>query len=149
MNAQLVARENVEPLDVGIVPAGDWDPNSGDALLLSVDKEPEERFVSAPLIAIEFPAFNDGRGLSLAVLLRTRHGFTGELRAVGDVRADMIHYLYRCGFDSFLMSDAGSRIDDSGLTASTGSNSFAPYSNYYQASVLEPRPPYARVRRGT
>lgn len=151
MSAQLVARKNFapRPADATVVPLNDWDPATGDGLLLTVDAEPEARFAAAPLIAVDFPAFNDGRGLSLAVLLRTRYGFTGELRAVGDVRADMIHYLRRCGFDSFLMSDSGSRVDDDGLVVSTGSNSLAPYSNHYQASVVEPQPAYARGRRAT
>ena len=35
------------------------------------------------VVAIRFPTFGDGRGHSLAVLLRERHGFKGELRAIG------------------------------------------------------------------
>jgi uncharacterized protein (DUF934 family) len=55
------------------------------------------------LIAIAFPAYTDGRGYSLARLLRTRYGYEGELRAVGDVLIDTIHYQSRVGFDSFLV----------------------------------------------
>ena len=44
----------------------------GCALVLSVDSEPQSDWVEADLIGIEFPAFTDGRGLSLAVLLRQR-----------------------------------------------------------------------------
>lgn len=54
-----------------------------------------------PLIAIRFPVFTDGRGYSLARLLRTRFGYTGELRAVGDVLRDQLYFLQRCGFDAF------------------------------------------------
>ena len=54
-----------------------------------------------PLIAIRFPVFTDGRGYSLARLLRSRHGYTGELRAVGDVLRDQLYFLQRCGFDAF------------------------------------------------
>ena len=54
-----------------------------------------------PLIAIRFPVFTDGRGYSLARLLRTRHGYTGELRAVGDVLRDQLYFLQGCGFDAF------------------------------------------------
>ena len=57
------------------------------------------------MIAINFPAFSDGRGLSLAVLLRTRFNYAGELRAVGDVHPDVIHYMKRCGFDTFQMPE--------------------------------------------
>ncbi len=52
-------------------------------------------------IAIDFPVYTDGRGYSLAQLLRTQYGWHGELRAVGDVMIDTVHYLARCGFDSF------------------------------------------------
>lgn len=54
-----------------------------------------------PLIAIHFPLFTDGRGYSLARLLRHRHGYAGELRAVGDVLRDQLYFLQRCGFDAF------------------------------------------------
>lgn len=51
-------------------------------------------------IDIAFPAFTDGRGYSAARILRET-GFTGELRAVGDVLVDQIAYMRRCGFDAF------------------------------------------------
>ncbi|MGZ9892554.1 DUF934 domain-containing protein [Bordetella bronchiseptica] len=54
-------------------------------------------------IAIDFPVYTDGRGYSLAQLLRRRYGWDGELRAVGDVMIDTIHYQARVGFDSFLV----------------------------------------------
>lgn len=53
------------------------------------------------LIAIEFPQFADGRGYSTASLLRSRYGFDGELRAVGDVIKDTLFYQHRCGFNAF------------------------------------------------
>ncbi len=53
------------------------------------------------LVAIEFPKYRDGRGMSLARLLRQRHGFHGEIRAVGNVLRDQMAYLERCGFDAF------------------------------------------------
>jgi uncharacterized protein (DUF934 family) len=54
-----------------------------------------------PLVALPFPAFNDGRSYSKAVLLRQRHGYTGELRATGDVLIDQIPQMLRCGFSTF------------------------------------------------
>ncbi len=53
------------------------------------------------LIALEFAKFTDGRAYSQARLLRERHGFTGELRASGDVLRDQLSFMLRCGFDSF------------------------------------------------
>ncbi len=70
------------------------------------------------LIAIEVPKFTDGRAYSLARLLRDRHGYEGELRAVGDVLRDQVFYLWRCGFDSFELlpgkdpADAIAAFDD-------------------------------------
>ena len=54
-------------------------------------------------IAIHFPVYTDGRGFSLAQLLRADYAWKGELRAVGDVLIDTVHYLARCGFDSFVL----------------------------------------------
>jgi phosphoadenosine phosphosulfate reductase len=56
-------------------------------------------------VAIRFPAFGDGRGISLAVLLRERHGFTGEIRAVGYLIPDLAQFLLRSGFDTAEISD--------------------------------------------
>jgi uncharacterized protein (DUF934 family) len=145
---KLVTNGKITPSGQRLVRPEQWRNDSSDGLLLSVDSEPESRFAQAQLIAIEFPAFTDGRGLSLAVLLRTRFGFSGELRAVGDIRADILHYLHRCGFNSYLMTDAGSSVSASAQIESSGSNSLAPYSVYYQASVLEPQPAYGRIGRG-
>lgn len=57
------------------------------------------------LVAVSFPAFNDGRAFSHASLLRARLGFTGEVRAVGDVLIDQIPLMLRCGIDSFAVSN--------------------------------------------
>ena len=54
-----------------------------------------------PLVVLTFAKFADGRAFSYARLLRDRHGFDGELRAIGDVLIDEIPMMLRCGFDSF------------------------------------------------
>ena len=53
------------------------------------------------LIEVSFPKYTDGRGYSQAQLLRRRHGYTGELRAVGHVLRDQIFYMNRSGFDAY------------------------------------------------
>jgi uncharacterized protein (DUF934 family) len=58
------------------------------------------------VVALAFPAFNDGRAFSHASLLRSRLGFKGEVRAVGDVLIDQIPLMLRTGFDSFAVSNA-------------------------------------------
>ena len=57
------------------------------------------------IVAIAFPAFNDGRGFSHAALLRERLGFEREIRAVGDVLIDPVPLMLRCGFDSFAVTN--------------------------------------------
>lgn len=110
----------------------------GCALVLSVDSEPQLDWVEADLIGIEFPAFTDGRGLSLAVLLRQRVGFTGDLRALGAVQEDVLHFMLRCGFTSFALSeDRDPHIVLAQL---------APYSQHYQASARQHLSSLVRLR---
>jgi uncharacterized protein (DUF934 family) len=52
------------------------------------------------LVEIDFPRFRDGRGFSSARILREA-GYTGEIRATGDVLVDLVFFMRRCGFDSF------------------------------------------------
>jgi len=58
------------------------------------------------VIALEFPKFRDGRPYTHARMLRERFGFSGELRAVGDVLQEQLNYMHRCGFDSFELTAA-------------------------------------------
>ena len=60
-------------------------------------------------IAIRFPKFSDGRGYSLARLLRERHGYTGELRAIGDVLLDQVAHFFRVGFDTLAIDHEPTR----------------------------------------
>ena len=62
--------------------------------------------VDGSVVAIRFPTFGDGRGHSLAVLLRERHGFDGEIRAVGYLIPDLAPFLLRSGFDTAEITDA-------------------------------------------
>ena len=78
------------------------------------------------LIAVRFPHFTDGRGYSIARQLRQRLGYTGALRAVGDVLRDQIFFYARVGFDGFALRDDQS-VDDC-LAA------LADFSEVYQAS---------------
>ena len=99
------------------------------ALYLTVDASPETN--EFPLdqldaIFIEFAGFNDGRGYSFAALLR-RQGFQGELRATGDVFKDVLNYMKRSGFDTFIIKE-GKDIAE----AAAGLNDFK---NPYQAST--------------
>ena len=76
------------------------------------------------LICIEFPDAVDGRGYTQASLLRNRHGYNNELRAVGEVLVDQLFLLRRCGFDSFALK--------SGQTMSCDLNYLQPFTVTYQ-----------------
>lgn len=97
------------------------------------------------VIGINFPKFTDGRGYSTATLLRSRYGYSGELRAIGDVLRDQFNYLTRCGFDA-LQPRAG-RYSDEQLEAATAS--LADFTVPYQASATHPQPLFRRVARST
>jgi uncharacterized protein (DUF934 family) len=58
------------------------------------------------LVAVSFPAFNDGRAFSHASLLRERVGYQGEIRATGDVLIDQIPLMLRVGITSFAVTNA-------------------------------------------
>lgn len=81
------------------------------------------------LVAVTFPVFTDGRGYSQARLLRERHAFCGQLRAVGEVLIDQLFYLRRCGFDAFVLRD------DQDLVAAR--QALVGFSHVYQAGVNE------------
>jgi uncharacterized protein (DUF934 family) len=88
------------------------------------------------LIAIEFPRFSDGRGYSVARMLRDRHGFAGELRAVGWVLRDQLYFLERCGFDAFELQP--------GKPLESALEAFGEFSVSYQTAADEKRPLYRR-----
>ncbi|MFC3285285.1 DUF934 domain-containing protein [Litchfieldella rifensis] len=101
-----------------IVPLTLWLEHSADEELapwLASDTELSQdladRLAGAPLIAIDFPAFTDGRGYTLARLLRERYGYQGEIRAIGDVLVDQLYYMSRCGFDALALRE-DQHLDD-------------------------------------
>lgn len=79
------------------------------------------------LIAVNFPKFSDGRGYSIARLLRERFGYQNELRAIGDVLLDQLQFMKRCGFDSYALRE------DKDATKAARSLSF--FSQGYQAAT--------------
>ena len=91
---------------------------------------------SFAVIAVNFPKFVDGRGYSIATLLRTRYGYKGELRAIGDVLRDQLFYMQRVGFNAFAVR-ADKDIHDA-LKA------LKDFSVTYQGSVDQPFPLFKR-----
>jgi len=130
-----------------IVPLAVWNEHHGRAragrlaVVLQSDERPEqiEALDRAPLVAIAFPKFGDGRGYTSARLLRERLRFAGDLRAVGNVLRDQLFYMMRCGFSSFAL-EPGKDLE--GALAA-----FDDFSTAYQAAADDPRPLFRRVTR--
>jgi uncharacterized protein (DUF934 family) len=109
---------------------------------IGADERPEDirgdlaRFA---VVAVNFPKFTDGRGMSIAFNLRRRLGYTGELRAIGDVLRDQLFSMQRVGFDAYAPRP-DRNIDDAlkGLFV---------FSETYQASIDQKQPLFRRVHR--
>ncbi|TYP66183.1 DUF934 domain-containing protein [Stutzerimonas stutzeri] len=99
-------------------------------------EEIAEELDNFQVIALNFPAFTDGRHYSSARLLRDRYGYKGEVRAIGDVLRDQLFYMRRCGFDAFAV-----RPDRDPYDALEGLNDF---SVTYQSAADEPLPLFRR-----
>lgn len=110
---------------VGLKVSGDTEPDAVAPFLGKV-----------AIIAVEFPKFSDGRGYSLARLLRERFKYQGELRAVGDVLRDQLFFLHRVGFDAFAIREDRCPTD--------ALQSFGDFSVTYQGDVHDQRPIYHR-----
>jgi len=94
---------------------------------------------SLPMVAVDFPKFTDGRGYSVAYLLRSRFGYRGELRAIGDVLPDQLFYMKRVGFDAFAV-----RADKDIRQAL---RSLQPFTDAYQGSWDNAIPAFRRHER--
>lgn len=130
-----------------IVPLGTW-LDQRDALLsragrlgIWLDSHEDPAQVASDLqhfalIAVNFPKLGDGRGFSIARLLRERHGWQGELRAIGYVLRDLMFDLSRCGFDAYSLRE--------GEDPQAALSAFDDFSEGYQTSVDRPQPLYRR-----
>jgi uncharacterized protein (DUF934 family) len=116
------------------VPIGLVLPNDADVETVADDVS---RFA---MIALRFPKWVDGRAYSQARLLRARLRYRGEIRATGEVLADMLPLLERTGFDAVAL-----RPDQSQAVAERALAFFP--NGHYQADVNEPRPLFARAGR--
>ena len=135
-----------QPATQEILPFSCWrgrEPHDAAAQPRAIWISPDDDFESGTeqlreldLIAVDFPSFRDGRGYSIGYLLRSRYGWKGELRAIGDVLRDQLNYMRRCGFDAFAVR-ADKNIHDA-------LKSFSRYSVQYQGAVDEPLPLFRR-----
>jgi uncharacterized protein (DUF934 family) len=87
-------------------------------------------------IDLNFPKFTDGRAYSQAFLLRRRLGFTGEIRATGDVLIDQLVQMERTGFDVAVLRE------DQHLEFAQAQ--FDRYRGFYQGDAVTVKPVFAR-----
>ena len=95
---------------------------------------------NASVIALEFPAFADGRAYSQARVLREQKKFSGEIRATGQaVVRDQLHFMQRCGINAFeLREDQDADACIKALTVD--------FSTAYQSATDSIQPIYVRRR---
>ncbi len=122
----LAAEEHVDDGDPKVLQlANDADPLAIENCLQDVER-----------IDLEFPKFTDGRAYSQAFLLRRRLGFTGDIRATGDVLIDQLVQMQRTGFSSAVLKE--------GVDASAAQRQFDRFAAYYQGDAQQPEPLFAR-----
>jgi uncharacterized protein (DUF934 family) len=103
-------------------------PNDADPLAVALD--------GVARIELNFPKFTDGRAFSQAHLLRRRRGFTGDIRATGDVLIDQLVQMERTGFTSAVLKEGKDPAD--------AERQFARYAGFYQGDLVDQRPLFAR-----
>jgi uncharacterized protein (DUF934 family) len=105
-------------------------------LVIANDLNPlDSDLVDIKSIVLNFPKFTDGRAFTQAVMLRKRAGFTGEIRATGDVLVDQLQQMARSGFDV-----AELRADQD---LAAGQRQLDRYAEFYQADVVQKAPHFA------
>jgi uncharacterized protein (DUF934 family) len=90
---------------------------------------------SADAVELHFPKFTDGRAFSQATQLRRRLGFTGDIRATGDVLIDQVLQMQRTGFSSAVLREDQSPEHAQKLLAH--------YSGFYQGDAQKATPHFA------
>jgi len=109
----------------------------GQLLTLTNDADPlQQSLQDVQTVELHFPKFTDGRAFSQALMLRRRCGFTGEIRATGDVLIDQLSQMQRCGFSSAVL-----RADQD---IAKGRELLSHFSAFYQGDVTQPQPLFAR-----
>lgn len=126
MNFQILASASHTPPTEGDTSAVAL-PNDTDALAVSLD--------GVTRIDLHFPNFTDGRAFSQAYLLRRRRGFTGDIRATGDVLIDQLVQMQRTGFSSAVLK--------AGVDAADAQRQFERFQGFYQADAVQTKPIFA------
>jgi uncharacterized protein (DUF934 family) len=115
---------------------GDKALNDQKSLVIPNDVDPASLCLNGVTrIDLNFPKFTDGRAYSQAFLLRRRLGFTGELRATGDVLIDQLVQMERTGFDAAVLRE-DQNID-------FAQRQFDRYRGFYQGDAVTVKPHFA------
>ncbi len=118
-------------------PATAENTSENGVLIIPNDANPLESVLNGvKRIDLHFPKFTDGRAFTQAVMLRKRAGFTGEIRATGDVLVDQLQQMARSGFDV-----AELRADQD---LAAGQRQLDRYNEFYQADVVQKAPHFAK-----
>ena len=115
------------------------EPSPPELVVLEPTDDPRslaDRLPGLKVIAVNFPKYGDGRGYSIARVLRERYGYKGELRAVGVVARDHLQLMAQCGFDAFQLRE--------GEDAQAALAAFGDLSEAYQATAAQPVPLFRR-----
>jgi uncharacterized protein (DUF934 family) len=112
-------------------------PESPDqVLVLANDADPREVSLAGILaVDLQFPSFSDGRAFSQAFLLRRRLGFSGDVRATGDVLIDQLTQMQRSGFTQAVLRE------DQDIEH--GRKLLSHYPDFYQGDAVQTRPRFA------
>ena len=121
----LSAEEHIDDGDPKVLElANDADPLAIEVCLADIER-----------IDLNFPKFTDGRAYSQAFLLRRRLGFTGDIRATGDVLIDQLVQMERTGFSSAVLKE--------GVDASDAQRQFDRFNAFYQGDAVQTAPHFA------
>ncbi|MET3177713.1 DUF934 domain-containing protein [Variovorax sp. NFACC27] len=121
----LAAEEHIDDGDPKVLQlANDADPLAIEVCLADIER-----------IDLHFPKFTDGRAYSQAFLLRRRLGFTGDIRATGDVLIDQLVQMERTGFSSAVLKE--------GVDASDAQRQFDRFAAFYQGDAVKTAPHFA------
>ena len=121
----LAAEDHIDDGDPKVLQlANDADPLAIEVCLADIER-----------IDLNFPKFTDGRAYSQAFLLRRRLGFTGDIRATGDVLIDQLVQMERTGFSSAVLKE--------GVDASDAQRQFDRFAAFYQGDAVKTAPHFA------
>lgn len=116
--------------------ADSFSADEAGTLTLANDTDPREASLDGiHTVQLQFPTFTDGRAFSQAFLLRRRLGFSGHIRAVGDVLIDQLQQMQRSGFTQAVL-----RADQS---IELGQKLLAQYEAFYQGDAVDAHPRFA------